>query len=83
MSDNSPLTPEEQKRLEWCLSILDEENLLECQEEAEEIAYKEANESKATTTSCRCWSSSGFTNSTNRRHVASDEGIQSVHRIPG
>lgn len=41
MSDKSPLTPEEQKRLDWCLSVLEEENVAECEEEADEIACKE------------------------------------------
>lgn len=47
MNDESPLTPEERERLEWCLSILDEENVVECQDEADQLAYKEATASKA------------------------------------
>ena len=47
MIDKSPLTPEERERLQWCLSILDEENVVECQDEAEVIAYKEAMASEA------------------------------------
>jgi hypothetical protein len=47
MSERSPLTSEEQQRLNWCLEVLDEENIVECQDEAEVIAYKEANASEA------------------------------------
>jgi hypothetical protein len=47
MNNQSPLTPEERERLEWCLSILDEENVVECQDEAHQLAYKEAMASKA------------------------------------
>jgi len=42
MNKKSPLSLKEQEQLEWCLSILEEENIQECQDEAEEIAYKEA-----------------------------------------
>jgi hypothetical protein len=47
MNDESPLTPDERERLQWCLSILDEENVVECQDEADQLAYKEAMASKA------------------------------------
>jgi hypothetical protein len=39
---SNPLTAEEKRMLDWCLSILEEEHILECQEEANEIATKEA-----------------------------------------
>lgn len=42
MNNQSPLTPEEQERLNWCLEVLDEEHIVECQDEADMIAYKEA-----------------------------------------
>jgi hypothetical protein len=41
MSNNSPLTPEERERLGWCLSILEEETIADCRDEAEEIACRE------------------------------------------
>jgi len=47
MNDELPLTPEERERLDWCLSILDEENVVECQDEADQLAYQEAMASKA------------------------------------
>jgi len=47
MKNDSPLTPEEWRCYEWCASMLEEEHLLECQNEAEEIACKEAFDPKA------------------------------------
>jgi hypothetical protein len=47
MSDASPLTPQESERLEWCLSILEDENVAECQDEATEVACKEFYGAKA------------------------------------
>jgi len=47
MSHKSPLTPAESHQLEWCLSILAEENVVECQDEAETIAHQQFHASKA------------------------------------
>jgi hypothetical protein len=42
-----PLTLEETERYEWCLSVLDEEHIVECQDEADVIAQNEANAPRA------------------------------------
>jgi hypothetical protein len=47
MNNQSPLTPEERERLNWCLEVLEEEHIVECQDEAEGIAYREAMPSAA------------------------------------
>ena len=47
MTDNSPLTPKEWERLNWCLEVLDEDNLIECRDEAEVFAYQEVHASEA------------------------------------
>lgn len=44
------LTPEEQRQLEWCYSVLSEERIAECEEEADQQAYKEANAERAADT---------------------------------
>ena len=41
------LTPDELQRLEWCRSIMSEEVVVECQDEAEQIANEEFCSSKA------------------------------------
>jgi hypothetical protein len=42
-NDETLLTPEDQNRLAWCYSMLDEEQIAEAEAEAFEIASKEAN----------------------------------------
>ena len=47
MKGQNGLTPDEQDRLDWCLSVLDEEHGVECDCEANQIALKESNARKA------------------------------------
>lgn len=47
MSEHSVLTSEELQRYQWCLSVLEEEQVVECQDEADVIARREANAPRA------------------------------------
>jgi len=41
------VTPEEQNQLDWCLAVLTEEQIVDCEEEAAEIAGAELHQHEA------------------------------------
>lgn len=43
----NPLTPQEKQCCQWCLEILEEEQISECQDEAELVAFKQVQAGKA------------------------------------
>jgi hypothetical protein len=46
-SHETNFTPEEQEQLDWCRTVLTEEQIVECEEEAAEIAGAELHQNEA------------------------------------
>ncbi len=44
---NPKMTPEEREQIDWCCTVLTEEQIVECEEEAAEIAGAELHQQEA------------------------------------